>query len=721
MLVPARHFQILRLLSLALVAALLSIRPAAAQFPAPPPVAPAQFDPSDVYFQAYLAARAAEDAEKDRNFIDALEKLQLAQKHLNSITTYYPKWKPEMVAGRSAKTDESVTRVRPLAETQRLKKQGIIAELEGGQRHPVGEGNEPAVEIEEPNPLKVDPLDQKRLDEHDRNIERIRKELQAAMTPPAQVARQEALIKRLRGQLRASEASAAKLRSQLARAPMAGEVKSLNEKIGRLEQERSALSMALAQSRDEHTKTLAKAAILEADLKAVRQQAADLNRDLELQRTTTNETLAGMRRQLRSLQTTVEAKDKELAAAHNRINGLQLELQQSRDAYSQLRGEYDSLAAERDQMKALLNLNEAGRIQELIDQNMGLAKKLRVATEKMDILHRDNVATKDELLDALNDLVVAKSQINRLKQERAAQETRLAELKARLRREEHALANGLIAADPAEIATLRNIIKRQLLIQERRHQATEILLEAAKQLGAGNQNVSDAIAILEGPELQLTPEEKAIVAGRADADLFSPFALDPERANRNHNAQARDIASFDRAATKAFASDRYLSAREIFELIVEQNPGHVSSLCKLGVVNLKLDDPLAAADTFRRAVELDPNNPYAHRMLGFAIYTQGDIEGAEPSVRKAVELAQDDHNSQKLLGVIYYRLGRSKDSERHFKAAITADPMPSEPYFNLAMLCARNKRLNDARTYYQQALERGAIPDPNLEKTLSAH
>ncbi|MCF7676213.1 MAG: tetratricopeptide repeat protein, partial [Akkermansiaceae bacterium] len=378
-------------------------------------------------------------------------------------------------------------------------------------------------------------------------------------------------------------------------------------------------------------------------------------------------------------------------------------------------------AAERDQMKALLNLNEAGRIQELIDQNMGLAKKLRVATEKMDILHRDNESTKDELLDALNDLVVAKSQINRLKQERAAQETRLAELKARLRREEHALANGLIAADPAEIATLRNIIKRQLLIQERRHQATEILLEAAKQLGAGNQNVSDAIAILEGPELQLTPEEQAIVAGRADADLFSPFALDPERANQNHNAQARDIASFDRAATKAFASDRYLSAREIFELIVEQNPGHVSSLCKLGVVNLKLDDPLAAADTFRRAVELDPNNPYAHRMLGFAIYTQGDIEGAEPSVRKAVELAQDDHNSQKLLGVIYYRLGRSKDSERHFKAAITADPMPSEPYFNLAMLCARDKRLNDARSYYQQALERGAIPDPNLEKTLSAH
>ena len=718
MFVRSRRFRFLRLPLLALAAGVLSPVATDAQAPAPAPVAPAQFDPSDVFFQAYLSASSAEEAEKDLDYITALEKLQQAEKLLKSITRFYPNWKPEMVTGRTERNGKTITRLRPLADEQRKKREGAIAELEGGTRKPLAPGERPAVEIEDANPLNANPLDQKRLDEQQRNIDRIRKQLQDSMTSPAQVARQEERIEDLKAQLRAAEATSAKLRSELSRAPMAGEVKALNSRIARLEQERDAMSMALTLSRKEHTETLAKAATLEADLNVARQQAADLQRDLDLARKTSNDTIAGMQRQLRTLQQTVEAKDKQLANAHRQIAGLQRELQQSRDAYTQLRTEYDSLAAERDQMKALLNLNEGERIKELIEQNMGLAKSLRESKEKLDALYKDNNATKDELTDALTDLAVAKSQINRLAQDRKLQEQRLAELQARLSREDHALANGQVAADPTEIAELRNIIKRQLLAQERRRQAAEIMLEAAKQLGKDDPKISGAIEIIKGGEISLTPEEEALVAGRADADLFSPFALDPERANINRKALAKDIDSYDRAATKAFASDRLLPARELFELILSENPGHVSSLCKLGVVHLRLEDAAAAADTFRKAVELDPDNPYAHRMLGLSLYNQGDIPGAEQAVRRSVDLAQDDNGSQRLLGVILYQLGKTKDAESHFKAAIAADPMPSEPYFNLAIICSRDNRLKEARTYYQQALERGAIPDPELQEIL---
>ena len=71
-----------------------------------------------------------------------------------------------------------------------------------------------------------------------------------------------------------------------------------------------------------------------------------------------------------------------------------------------------------------------------------------------------------------------------------------------------------------------------------------------------------------------------------------------------------------------------------------------------------------------------------------------------------------------LLATLCYRLNRAGEAESYFKAAITADPVPSEPYYNLALLCSRNKRLEDARNYYQQALERGAVPDPALEAIL---
>jgi hypothetical protein len=693
--------------------------------PAQAPPAAAQFDPSDVYFQAYLAARSAEDLEKDENFSGALEKLEQAEKLLNSVTTYYPKWKAEVVAGRTAKTRDAITRVRPKAAEQRQKEQGVIAELEGGTRNPV-QPVEPRG-VEPPNILQINPLDAKRLKEHDAEVERLRKVLQDSMTPPAEVARQADRVKQLetqrevlKQQLRTAETNAANLRARLARAPVESEVKGLEQRLSRLEQEREAMAMALTQSREEHTKTLAKAATLEADLKVMSQQAANLQRDLEVQRKATNTTVAGMRKQLGELQDALTRKNKELTAAHSQIAGLKQELQQSRDAFAQLRNERDALAAERDQMRNLLKINEDGRIQELIEQNMDYAKKVREANEKLDALNADNNATKEDLINAQRDLAMAKAKINALNQERRAQDQKLAELKDRLRREQGALAAGEASADPDEIAMLRDLIKRQLRSQERMRQASTILIEAAKQLGSKDATVNDAIALLEGEEIVLTPDEQRLIADRADVELISPFAQDPERVAQNNLQLGKNIESYDRAATKAFAADRLLPARELFQLILEDHPGHVTSLCKLGVVNLRLNDPTAAADTFRRAVELDQHNPYAHRMLGFSLMNLGDLAGAEQSVRRSVDLAPTDAKNLNLLATITYRLGHAKESESLYKAAIAADPLPSEPYFNLALLCARDKRLDPARSYYQQALERGAVPDLKLEKTLSA-
>ena len=179
-----------------------------------------------------------------------------------------------------------------------------------------------------------------------------------------------------------------------------------------------------------------------------------------------------------------------------------------------------------------------------------------------------------------------------------------------------------------------------------------------------------------------------------------------------------DITVFERTAEKSFVAGRLLPTRELYEMIIEQHPGHIPSLCKLGVVQLKLDDPMAAIDAFRRAVELEENNAYAHRMLGFSFMRVGDIPAADSSIAKSVELAPNDGKSQLLLATLRYRLGRLGEAESHFKAAINADPMPSEPYYNLALLCSRDRRFEDAKNYYQQALERGAHPDPKLEEAI---
>jgi chromosome segregation ATPase len=700
---------------------ILPVLPVSAQ--APPPAPSAQFDPSDVYFQGYLSTRAAEQLESSENFIAALEKLQKARQLFDAVHQYYPEWKPEMVGGRIEKTTETLKRVRQLADTQLQKNRNTVAELEGGVKSS-GRPNPPTKDSASPTPeiLKVDPLPARRLNEAEDEVKRLRDLVAKSNESSRATTRAEDLERQrdaLATQLRTAESNVSSLRARLAAAPMENDLKMLNQRIETLEQEREAMAMALTQSRGAHTDALSRIATLEADLKVTQQKHANLDRDLKAERNVANSVVSGQRRQLDALEKELKRKDTELSKATERVNGLINELSESRDAFTQLRTERDSLLQERDQMAAILKLNEAGRIQDLIEQNMALAKNLRDANEKVDRLSRDSNADQDATIAALRDLAIAKSQINRLHQDKREQEQRLTELEKRLKDEESSLANGQVTTDPQEAEVLRDIIKRQLRVQERRRQARDLLVDAAKELGSKDERLAKAIELFDAQEIALSPEEQKLVANhQVDGEFVSPFARDRVLVGQATTDLNRDIAVFERTAEKSFVAGRLLPTRELYQMILEQHPGHTPSLCKLGVVQLRLNESPAAVDSFRRAVELDATNPYAYRMLGFSLMKFGDLPAAEQAVRHSVDLAPDDAKSQMLLATLCYRLGRSGEAESHFKAAITADPVPSEPYYNLALLCSRDRRPEDAKKYYQQALERGAVPDPTLEKSL---
>jgi len=689
--------------------------------------APAQFDPSDVYFQGYLATRAAEKLEKEENFLAAKEKLQQAQKIVEAIQKNYPAWKPDMVTNRAAKNLESLTRVHPKAEEQRKKNQSVIAEFEGGQRTP-GTLGDPATDILPPTSsiLDANPLDARRIAEAEAEVQRLRN-LNAAPSPDPNESRNESRIRDIvrqrdlsQAQLKAAEANLQSLRARLATSPVENEMKSLGKRIAELEQERLAMGSALTQSRTSHIEALARTATLETDLRIMQQKHADLDRDLKAERKISNSVVAGQRTQLRELEKQLDQKNGELAKANSTITNLMKQLEESNAAFSDLREQRDGLLIERDQMSALLKLNEAGRIQELIDQNMGLAKNLREANDKVKLLNEDNNAAKDDITDALRDLAIAKSQIIKLHQEKRDQDERLKSLEIRLKDEQSALAQGKTSADPAEVEILRDIIQRQLRVQERRRQARDLMIAAAKELSTKDEKLAEAVKLFDSQEVQLTPDEQRLLADKnVDGEFISPFAQDRSTVGRNTTELNQDIAIFERTATKAILSGRLMPARELLQMVIEEHPGRISALCMLGLVNLKLDDPNSAVDTFRRAGELDSNNPYARRMLGFSLMTVGDLTNAEAELKEAIKLAPSDANTYAALGILTYRLGRYGEAESYFKSAIAVDPMPSDPHYNLALLCARDKRFEFARTHYQKALELGAIPDPKLEQRLA--
>ncbi|MES2925105.1 MAG: tetratricopeptide repeat protein [Verrucomicrobiota bacterium] len=705
---------------------LLAASPAFAQANAP--LAPAQFDPSDVYFQGYLATRAAEQLEANGDFVGAAEKLKRARELFDTVHRYYPTWKTEMVTGRSAQNSEAEVRLFPKAEEQRKKNRSVVAELEGGIKSP-GTLIDPAQGVVPlaPSVLEADPNETRRLAEAEAEVKRLRELAKVPPTPDPESSRNDSRVRDLarqrdlaEAQLRAAENNVQALRARLAASPVESEMKALNQRIAGLEQEREAMAMALTQSRSSHTEALSKIAILQADLTVMQQKYSDLNRDFKAERAVSNDVVRGQRAQLQAMEKELAQRNTELGKANERIAGLVNELRESKDAFAQLRTERDSLLQERDQMSALLKLNEDGRIQDLIQQNMGLAKNLREANEKVERLNVDNNSAKDDITDALRDLAIAKMQINKLHQDKREQDKRLQELETHLKGEENSLASGKVGANQEEVDMLREIIKRQLRVQERRRQARDLLLEAVKDMGSQDERIAQAVKLFDGEEIQLSPDEQRLVADKnVDGEFISPFAQDRATVGRNTSELNRDISVYERTAEKSYAAGRYLPTRELFQMIVEQHPGHIPALCKLGVVDLKLNDPASAVDSFRRAVELDGNNPYAQRMLGYSFYQLGDLPAAELNVKQAVALAPDDYKSHFLLAAITDRLSRPKEAEAEYKAAIAADPIPSEPYYQLAVLCARAKRFEEARAYYAQALERGAIPDPKLEQRLA--
>lgn len=694
---------------------------------------PARFDPSDVYFQGYLATRAAERLEVEEDFLGAWEKYREADRLFSAVQKFYPEWRPSMVEGRAGRTREAMAAVRPKAEEQQDAGRRVIAELEGGQRVG-GEKPDPRFDrqFEPPGVLEIDPIASRKLQEAEAEVTRLQQLLQDANASQNENSRNASRVRDLQRQrddlqarLRSAETDVAALRARLATMPVESQLGELNRRIEDLEQERAAMGLALSQSRSNHNEASAKIAILEADVDVLRKEAeklrqseADLGRDMARERQVANEVVAGLRRQMQELTNRLGEKDAELARANQTIASLTRELVESRAAFSEMRDERDTLLRERDQLATLLHLNEGSRINELIEQNMGLVRQLREANERVDFLSRDGNAAKDDLTEAKRDLVMAKAQINRLQQEKRAQDQRIIELTEKLRDEERALAAGF-GADPAEAETLREIIRRQLLIQERRRQAREVLLEAARHRGEQDQRIAAAIEIFEGDELELTLEEQKLIANQhVDGEFITPFARDRNAVARNMDGLNLELDSYDRAATRAYAAGRYLPARELYLQSVELHPGHTPALCKLGVVHIKLGELDAAADVFQRAVELESANAYAHRMLAYSHMLNGEITAAQKPASRSVEIAPHDPLSQIVMGTVSARLGQSSQAESHFKAAINADPMLSEPYFNLAVLHARAKRIEDAREYYSLALERGAVPDPSLEKSI---
>ena len=83
-------------------------------------------------------------------------------------------------------------------------------------------------------------------------------------------------------------------------------------------------------------------------------------------------------------------------------------------------------------------------------------------------------------------------------------------------------------------------------------------------------------------------------------------------------------------------------AREIYQEILDRQPGHFDALNLMGVVSGQLRDLSVAVQCFDRAIAVQPDNsrPYCNR--GLALKELGLLDAALSSFDQAIALKDDD-------------------------------------------------------------------------------
>jgi tetratricopeptide (TPR) repeat protein len=237
---------------------------------------------------------------------------------------------------------------------------------------------------------------------------------------------------------------------------------------------------------------------------------------------------------------------------------------------------------------------------------------------------------------------------------------------------------------------------------------------------AGDSDYDEALALLTDQEITLSEEEQKLLDARqVDGEIYSPYAGSKARVDAATTEMHQQIDNYTKAAVRAFGSQRLQASREVLEMILDLHPGHIATMTKLGIVQLRLNDPAAAAQILQVAVENDESRSLSHRLLGLAQYKMGQLADAEKSLVRALEIDPQDHASLTIYGNTLVRLKRPAEAEQAYQQAIKLNPQSTEALHNLALICQKAGRPKDAKRYYEQALQFGAQPNPELEEAMA--
>lgn len=172
----------------------------------------------------------------------------------------------------------------------------------------------------------------------------------------------------------------------------------------------------------------------------------------------------------------------------------------------------------------------------------------------------------------------------------------------------------------------------------------------------------------------------------------------------------------------AFARRDLERARRAYSKVLELAPDNLLGLVNLGVVEYSLKKLDEAEAHLKRAVQIKLDAAPAWLTLGIIYMDQNRLDEALAALAQATLYDPRNARARNYLGVVIGRKGWIDGAQAELRKAVEIDPNYSDAHFNLAVFYLEGKppSIELARRHYHRALELGAEPDPEIEKTLKA-
>jgi Tfp pilus assembly protein PilF len=194
-----------------------------------------------------------------------------------------------------------------------------------------------------------------------------------------------------------------------------------------------------------------------------------------------------------------------------------------------------------------------------------------------------------------------------------------------------------------------------------------------------------------------------------------PSALLTEPGKKQAPAEAQQIAN---RALAAFSKGDLATARKDFLKVLELVPGNVPTTINLGLLEYRAKKFAEAEKLLKTVLKSEPESGLAWLILGVIYYDQDKLDAALGALAQAVYFEPKDARAHHYLGVTIGRKGWYSGAEDEMRKAIALAPDYAEAHFNLAVFYLQRTppAVELARRHYQQALDLGAAPDPEVAK-----